>query len=58
LLNNLSQKYHIPFLIVDYAVNDSLRNLAEARLDTLAYPYFITDIELNNLSNVVTGNNY
>jgi uncharacterized protein (TIGR01370 family) len=57
-INHLAQKYHIPFLLVDYAVSDSLRNLAEARLDTLAYPYFITDIELNNLSNAVTGNNY
>jgi uncharacterized protein (TIGR01370 family) len=57
-INHLAQKYHIPFLLVDYAVSDSLRSLAEARLDTLAYPYFITDIGLDNLSNAVTGNNY
>jgi uncharacterized protein (TIGR01370 family) len=57
-INRLSKKYHMPFLLVDYAVSDSLRHLAEARLDTLPYPYYIGDIGLDNVANAVTGNNY
>jgi uncharacterized protein (TIGR01370 family) len=57
-INKLSKKYHMPFLLVDYAVSDSLRNLAETRLDTLPYPYYIGVIGLDNVANAITGNNY
>lgn len=57
-INHLSKEYHMPFLLIDYAISDSLRNLVEARLDTLVYPYYISDIGLDNVSGAVTGNNY
>lgn len=55
---NYSQQYNLPFLIVDYAVDDSLIKLVEARLNKYPYPYFITNIGGNHLNSGVIGNNY
>lgn len=57
-IQTLSQEYDLPFLIIDFATEQSLRDLAVQRLDSLEFPYFINSIELNNISSGITGNNY
>lgn len=57
-IQKLSQENNIPFLIIDFATEQSLRSMAAQRLDSLEFPYFINNIELNNISSGITGNNY
>lgn len=42
--------HNLPFLIVDFAINKSLRSKTISRLDTLPHPYFIGSIQLNSIS--------
>ena len=57
-IKKLSENSEIPFLILDFAKDDILRTEAKKRLDTLAFPYFISSIELNALSDGTSGNHY
>ena len=54
-IKSLSSKYNKPFLIVDFALNEPLRNKAISRLDTLGIPYFISTIELNDISKGISS---
>ncbi|WP_212747554.1 endo alpha-1,4 polygalactosaminidase [Fodinibius saliphilus] len=51
----LKQEYDLPFLIVDFAKTYSLKKLARNRLDTLGMPYFISTIELNDISKGISS---
>ncbi|MCW9708309.1 endo alpha-1,4 polygalactosaminidase [Fodinibius salsisoli] len=44
-----------PFLLVDFAEETSLKELAKSRLDTLPYPYFINTIGLNDISKSISS---
>ena len=57
-MKKLSENSETPFLILDFAKDDILRTEAVKRLDTLAFPYFISSIELNALSDGTSGNHY
>ncbi|HYW34431.1 MAG TPA: endo alpha-1,4 polygalactosaminidase [Balneolaceae bacterium] len=57
-INSYSERYSMPFLIVDYANNDSIRSLAIKRLNSITYPYFISNINLDDIQNGYSGNNY
>lgn len=46
---------NLPFLIVDFAVSDSLRSRAINRLEKLPYAYFINNIELNDISQGISS---
>jgi len=54
-IKRLGSKYDKPFLIVDFARNEPLRNKAMSRLDTLDIPYFISTIELNDISKGISS---
>jgi uncharacterized protein (TIGR01370 family) len=54
-IRRLKSKYNKPFLIVDFALNEPLRNEAMGRLDTLDIPYFISTIELNDISKGISS---
>ncbi|MDZ7680248.1 MAG: endo alpha-1,4 polygalactosaminidase [Fodinibius sp.] len=54
-IRRLASKYNKPFLIVDFALNEPLRNKAMSRLDTLDIPYFISTIELNDISKGISS---
>lgn len=58
IIKKISNTKALPFLIVDFATSISVRQQAVQRLDTLAFPYFINTIKLNNISEGVSGNNY
>ncbi len=49
LIKENSQKYNVPFLIIDFAENELAINEIKSRLDTLNFPYFISNIELSRL---------
>lgn len=49
-IRELSDMTGKPFLIVDFARTEALRERARNRLDTLRFPYFIGTIELNDLA--------
>ena len=57
-IQTLSQENDIPFLIIDFAKEKPLQDMAVQRLESLEFPYFINTIELNNISSGITGNNY
>lgn len=50
MINKYKQKYHKPFLVIDFAKSDSLKKMAASRLDTLGMPYYISTIELNHIT--------
>ncbi len=49
LVVTTSEKYDIPVFIVDFAVSQSNIDEIKSRLDTLETPYFISNIQLNQL---------
>lgn len=49
LVKENSQKHNIPFLIVDFAETEMAINEIKSRLDSLSFPYFISNIELSRL---------
>ena len=52
----LKKKYKLPFLVVDFSDNKHLTNLTIKRLDSLSLPYFISSIELNDISKGISSN--
>ncbi|NGP87896.1 endo alpha-1,4 polygalactosaminidase [Fodinibius halophilus] len=54
-ITTLKQKYNLPFLIVDFAKTNDLKRMARNRLDTLGMPYFISTIELNDISKGISS---
>ncbi|GAB5408922.1 MAG: hypothetical protein BalsKO_12870 [Balneolaceae bacterium] len=49
LVRTNSTKYNIPFLIIDFAESKTAIHEIKSRLDTLSFPYFISNIQLNQL---------
>lgn len=54
-INNLSNTYNLPFLIVEYAEENELVDLTKSRLDEFSYPYFISTIELDRFDNGISS---
>lgn len=51
LIRTASDKYNIPFLIIDFADSKPAIEEIKSRLDSLHFPYFISNIQLNQLPN-------
>tara|TARA_R110000868_G_scaffold304437_23_gene565445 strand:+ start:10189 stop:11064 length:876 start_codon:yes stop_codon:yes gene_type:complete len=49
IISAASKKYNLPFLIVDFAEEPSALKEIKVRLDSLYFPYFISNIQLNQL---------
>ena len=49
LVKENSNKHNIPFFIIDFAESDLAINEIKSRLDSLGFPYFISNIELSRL---------
>ncbi len=49
LIQESSEKYDLPFFIIDFAVDTESIEEVKSRLDTLSFPYFISNIQLNQL---------
>ncbi len=54
LVRSYSDKFNLPFFIVDFAIEPSSIKEVESRLDVLNLPYFISNIQLNKLPVLTT----
>lgn len=49
MITEASNKYKLPFFIIDFADTEPAKKEVRSRLDTLNIPFFISNIELNTL---------
>jgi|GEM_PF-575729 len=54
-LDKYQELTNLPFLIIDFAISDSISSKVINRLDGTPYPYFINNIELNDISRGISS---